>query len=81
VCAVLVYDGHYTESGNSSVSNEEKGRRAHKTCVSYLRRREIRPCHGHLVSKEEGDAPTQHVSRISGTRVSFLLNMHKKDYQ
>jgi hypothetical protein len=32
-----------TESGNSSVSNEEKERRAHATRVSNLRRREMRP--------------------------------------
>jgi hypothetical protein len=33
------FDGHYTESSNSSVSDEEKGRRAHEMCVSYLIRR------------------------------------------
>jgi hypothetical protein len=86
VCAIskvlcLVSDGHYTEFGNSLVSYEEKGRRAHATRDSYLRRRETRPRNGRLVSEEKGDAPTQHTSRISGTRVSFLLNMHKKDCQ
>jgi hypothetical protein len=81
VCVVSVSDGHYTESCNSSVSNEEKGRRAHETHVSYLRRRETCPCSGRLISKEKGDTPMQRVSRISGMRISFLHNMHKNDYQ
>jgi hypothetical protein len=85
VCAVSevfgsVSDGHYTESGNTSVSDEEKGRRAHETHVSYLRRREMHSRNECLLSKEKGDMPTKHVSRISGTRVSFLLNMHKNEY-
>jgi hypothetical protein len=55
VCAVYevlcsVPDGYNTESGNCSVSDEEQGRRTHTTCVSYLRRRETRPCNAHLVS-------------------------------
>jgi hypothetical protein len=54
VCAISVSDGHYTESGNSSVSDEEKGRRAHETHVSYLRRRETRPCNARLVSQKKG---------------------------
>jgi hypothetical protein len=33
-----------------------------------------------LVSKEKGDVPTEHVSHISGMRVSFLFNMNKKEY-
>jgi hypothetical protein len=41
VCAVsevlcLVSDGHYTESGNCSISDEEKGRHALGTHVSHL---------------------------------------------
>jgi hypothetical protein len=84
VCAVfevlcLVSSGHYTESGNSSVSDEEKGRHAHTTCISYLRRRETRPRNEHLLSEEKGDAPTKRVSHISRTHVLFLLNMHKKE--
>jgi hypothetical protein len=56
-CAVFevlysVSGGHYTESGNSSVSNEEKGRHTHATRVSYLRRRETHPHNAHLVSQE-----------------------------
>jgi hypothetical protein len=47
MCAVsealcLASDGHYTESGNCLVSDEEKGRRACSTGVSYLRQRETR---------------------------------------
>jgi hypothetical protein len=46
VCAVSevlcsVSDGHYTESDNCSVSDEEKGRRAHEMSVSYLRKKEM----------------------------------------
>jgi hypothetical protein len=51
-CAVSVSDGHYTKSGNSSVSDEEKGRRVHKMCILYLRRRETRPCNGRFISQE-----------------------------
>jgi hypothetical protein len=36
---VLISDGHYTKSGNYSISNEEKGRRALATHVSHLRER------------------------------------------
>jgi hypothetical protein len=32
-----------------------------------------------LAYEEKGDASTKHASRISGTCISFLLNMHKKD--
>jgi hypothetical protein len=39
--------------------NEEKGRCAHATCVSYLRRRETCPQNGCLASEEKGDTPTQ----------------------
>jgi hypothetical protein len=46
------FDGHYTESSNSLVSDEEKGRRAHVTRVSYLRRRETRPRNARLLSQE-----------------------------
>jgi hypothetical protein len=83
VCAVSevlcsVFDGHYTEFGNCSVSDEEKWRHAHATCVLYLRRRETPPRNTRLISEEKGDVPTQRVSRISGMHVSLLLNMHKK---
>jgi hypothetical protein len=45
VCAVskvlcLVSDGHYTEFGNCSVSEEGKGRRALATGVLHRRKRE-----------------------------------------
>jgi hypothetical protein len=53
-----------TESGNSSVSDEEKGRHAHATHVSYLSRRETHPRNTHLLSKEKGDASTKWVSHI-----------------
>jgi hypothetical protein len=64
VCAVSkvlrsVSDGRYTESDNGSVSDEEKGRRDHAMRILYLRRREMRPRNGHLISEEKGDAPTQ----------------------
>jgi hypothetical protein len=83
VCAVSevlcsVSDGHYPESDNFSFSVEEKRRRTHATCVSYLRRRETRPRNTHLISEEKVDAPTQCTSRISGTRVTLLLNYIKK---
>jgi hypothetical protein len=37
-----VSDGHYTESGNCLVSDEEKGRRAFSMHVSHRRKRETR---------------------------------------
>jgi hypothetical protein len=45
VCAVSeilcsVHDGHYIESDNSSVSDEDNGRCAHQTRISYLNKRE-----------------------------------------
>jgi hypothetical protein len=57
VCAVYevlcsISDGHYTESGNSSFSDEEKWRHAHAMRVSYLSRREMRPRNARLVSHE-----------------------------
>jgi hypothetical protein len=67
-----VSDGHYTESGNSSVSDEEKGRRTDEMLVSYRRRRETCPRNARLLSEEKGDAPMKRVSRISGTHVSFF---------
>jgi hypothetical protein len=39
----------------------------------------MRPRNARLVSEDKGDAPTQRASHISGTRVSLLLNMHKKN--
>jgi hypothetical protein len=47
-----VSDGHYTGHDNFLVSDEEKGRRAHTTCVSYLRRREMHPHNVRLISQE-----------------------------
>jgi hypothetical protein len=46
VCAVSdvlcsIFDGHYTESDNCLVSDEEQGRCAHATRVSYLTRRDM----------------------------------------
>jgi hypothetical protein len=48
VCAVskvlcLVSDGHYTESGNCSVSDDEKGRRVLWECVSLSEGKEDMP--------------------------------------
>jgi hypothetical protein len=62
------------------VSNEEKGRHVHATSVSYLRRKETRPHNTHIIFEEKGDAPKKHVSRISRTRISLLLNMQPKEY-
>jgi hypothetical protein len=53
--------GHYTESNNSSVFDEEKGRCVHATRVSYLRRRETRPRNRRLISEEKG----RHTLRLS----------------
>jgi hypothetical protein len=66
VCAIsevlcLVSDRHYIESGNCSVSDEEKGRCAHAIHISYMRRREMRPPNPCLISEETGDASTQWV--------------------
>jgi hypothetical protein len=36
----LVFDEHHTESTNCLVSNEEQGRRALTTRISYIRQRE-----------------------------------------
>jgi hypothetical protein len=85
VCAVsevlcLVSNGYYTEFDNSSVSDKEKGRHSHETRISYLRGRETRPQNARLLYEEKEDTPMKRASRISGTCVSFLLNMHKKEY-
>jgi hypothetical protein len=53
VCAVYevlcsVSDGHYTESGNSSISDKEKGRHTLWGHVSYLRKRETCPWNARL---------------------------------
>jgi hypothetical protein len=40
-----------TEYGNSSVSDEDKGRRAHQTRVSYLNKREMCIIGAHLLSQ------------------------------
>jgi hypothetical protein len=46
-----VPDRHYTESGNSSVSNKDKGRHAYQTRVSYLNKRETHFMGLRLLSK------------------------------
>jgi hypothetical protein len=51
----LVFDEHYTESINCLVSGEEKGRHALSTCVSHLRKREMRITDTCLISEENGD--------------------------
>jgi hypothetical protein len=61
-CVVFISDGHYTESGNSSVSDEGKGRCTHETRVSYLRRREMCLCNARLISEEKGDTSNKHTS-------------------
>jgi hypothetical protein len=76
-CAVsevlcLVSGGHYTESGNSSVSDEEKGRHAHTTHVLYLRKG--RHTHGMRILYLRKGRCTH------GTRASLLHNMHKKEF-
>jgi hypothetical protein len=78
VCAVSevlcsISDGHYTKSGNSSVSGEEKGWRAHETHISYLRRRETCPCNARHLSGEKGDVLTKCTS-------PFYLTCTKKEY-
>jgi hypothetical protein len=70
-----ISDGHYTESSNCSIFDEQKGRRTLATHVSYLRRRETCQRNAHLVSKEKEDAPTQCASHIFGTCVSYLRNV------
>jgi hypothetical protein len=47
-----VSDGHYTESGNYSVSGEEKGRRALIMCVSHLKKRETLLLHASLILRK-----------------------------
>jgi hypothetical protein len=68
VCAVskplcAVSDGHSTESGNCSVSNEEKGRHELWRRVSYLKKGETGIMGASLVSQEKGDACYGGVSR------------------
>jgi hypothetical protein len=46
-----VHNGHCTESDNSSVSDEDKGRHVHQTCVSYLNKRETCFMGARLLSK------------------------------
>jgi hypothetical protein len=81
VCAISevlcsVSDGHYTESGNCSVSDEEKGRPTHAMRVSYLRRRETHPCNARLVSQEHASpfyltCTKKNVYRIFSTECSL----------
>jgi hypothetical protein len=44
LCSVSI--GHYTESGNCSISEEEKGRCVLATCVSHRRQWETRDTEG-----------------------------------
>jgi hypothetical protein len=60
VCAVSealcsVFDGHYTESGNCSVSGEEKVRHALITRISHLKKMETRLYYAYLLSQEKRD--------------------------
>jgi hypothetical protein len=71
VCAVSVFlcsfsDGHYTKSGNYSISDEEKGRRALATHVSHLRERR------HDLTKRISLLPnSKKANRIFSTRCSL----------
>jgi hypothetical protein len=61
VCAVSealcsVSDGHYTESDNCSISNEEKERHTLWGHISYAKKRETRVLGACLVYQEKGDA-------------------------
>jgi hypothetical protein len=75
VCVVsealcLVSGGHYTESSNSLVSDEENVRRARAMRVLYLRK--VRHAHRmHVLYPRKG-------RRTHRTCVSLLHNMHKK---
>jgi hypothetical protein len=56
VCAISkvwcsVPNGHCTESSNSSIFDENKGRHAHQTRVSYLNKRETHFMGARLLSK------------------------------
>jgi hypothetical protein len=71
VCAVSealcsVSDGHYTEFGNCSVSDEEKGKHALWGHVSYVMKRETHVMRARLVSQEKGD------TRYGGTSLFYL---------
>jgi hypothetical protein len=76
VCVVsealcLVSGGHYTESSNSLVSDEENVRRARAMRVLYLRK--VRHAHRmHVLYPRKG-------RRTHRTCVSLLHNMHKKN--
>jgi hypothetical protein len=48
--------GHYTQSGNCSVSDEEKGRCALTTGISHLRKSKTCIRGAHLVSQAMGEA-------------------------
>jgi hypothetical protein len=67
----LVSDGHYTEFGNCSVSNEEKGRHALITCVSHLRKWEMCSSYACLILNEKRDAR-------SGGASLFYLTAQKR---
>jgi hypothetical protein len=68
-----VSGGHYTESGNSYISDGEKGRRTHATRVLYMRKG--KRTHGmRILYLRKG----RHTHEM---RVSLLHNMHKKEYQ
>jgi hypothetical protein len=51
-----VSDGHYTESGNCLISDEEKERRALTARISHLRQRETHIMGARLISHKNGDA-------------------------
>jgi hypothetical protein len=77
VCAVskalcLVSNGHYNESDNCSVSDEEKGRCTLWGCASYLKKKETRVMGARLVSQEKGDTRYGGTSRISRKRKRVL---------
>jgi hypothetical protein len=67
----LIYDKHYTKSGNCLVSDEEKGRCALSTCVSHLRKRETRYVStSHIEGKRRC---------VLCERISLLLNCTKRN--
>jgi hypothetical protein len=75
VCAVsealcLISDGHYTESGNCLISDEENGRCVLWGRVSYVKKREMHVMGARLLSQKKGDTHY-------GGRVSLLPNSTK----
>jgi hypothetical protein len=71
VCAISeilcsICDGHYTESGNCSIFDEEKGRHALAMYVSHRRQRETRTSYTRLTYEAKGD------TLYSGTSPIYL---------